>query len=77
MEWIQRESGKDWFWFSQCFVKGRVFKDYYWGIWIGPTPGEKVNGWGILAYSESILFGNFVEGSLEGFGTLIYNSGVK
>ena len=22
LEWAQRESGKDWFWFSQCFANG-------------------------------------------------------
>ena len=27
LEWVQRESGKDWFWFSQCFVKWKGFKD--------------------------------------------------
>src|SRR6185437_14618131 len=25
LERVQRESGKDWFWFSQYFVNGRVF----------------------------------------------------
>ena len=45
LEWTQRESGKDWFWFSQYFAKVRIFQsEYYWEVWIGPTPGEKVNG---------------------------------
>ena len=45
LEWIQRESGKDWIWFSQCFAKVRIFRaNNYWELWIGPTPGEKVNG---------------------------------
>src|SRR6185437_6702321 len=24
LEWVQRESGKDWFWFSQCFINGKI-----------------------------------------------------
>ena len=72
MEWIQRESGKDWIWFSQCFAKGRVFKGENWEIWIGPTPGEKVNGWGILVYSQCMYIGNFIENKLSGDGMRIY-----
>src|SRR5215469_8920920 len=26
LEWAQRESGKDWFWFSKCFLNQRVFQ---------------------------------------------------
>src|SRR5271165_5037093 len=40
VEWVQRESGKEWLWFSRCFADGRVFRCEYWlsGIMIGPTP---------------------------------------
>ena len=42
LEWAQRESGKDWFWFSQCFTNGRVYKgEYSTIICIGPTPGKE------------------------------------
>src|SRR5271168_4599667 len=27
LERVQRESRKDWFWFSKCFVNGRFFSD--------------------------------------------------
>lgn len=26
LEWMQMESGKDWFWFSEAFVKGKITK---------------------------------------------------
>ncbi len=52
LEWAQRESGKDWFWFSQCFANGRVFLNlnHTFGILVGLIPGEKVNGWGIWIF---------------------------
>ena len=76
LERAQRESGKDWLWFSQCFANRRVFKSD-WAIWIGPTPGKTVNGWGIKINRESATIGNFIENELNGDGTFRYNTGVK
>ena len=76
LEWVQRESGKDWFWFFRCFANGRVFKSNYGGIWLG-TPGETVNGWGITVYSQRMGVGNFINRRMNGHGTLTYNTGVK
>ena len=72
LEWIQRESGKDWFWFSRCFANGIVFKGGYGAVWIGPTPGKTVNGWGIRVDFKLIDIGNFIEDILNGDGVRIW-----
>src|SRR6185437_4336929 len=43
LEMAQRESGKDWFWFSQCFIYGRNFYNRYFGIWIGLSSKKEAN----------------------------------
>ena len=68
LECVQRESGKDWFWFSQCFVNGRAFINFYSVIMIGPTPGKEVNGWGIKIGPNYMYIGNFLKDHLNGDG---------
>ena len=53
LESVQKESGKEWFWISQCFVNGRVYGiDSI--IMIGPTPVINTNNWGILVNPKYI-----------------------
>jgi len=79
LEWVQRESGKDWFWFSQCFINGRIFEvcDWWDRLRISSTPEKKENGWGILVYPEYTYIGNIINDKCDGHGTTIYHSGVK
>jgi hypothetical protein len=71
LERIQRESGKDWFWFSRCFANGRVFKSDFREITIGIAPDGKVNGWGIRLYPQTIYIGTFINNILNGYITRI------
>ena len=76
LEWVQRESGKDWFWFSKYFMNGRVSEKFY-SILIGMTPGKEVNGWGIQIQPTSAYIGTSVESVKNGIGILVFNSGDK
>ena len=74
LEWAKRGSGKDWFWFSQCFTKGKikVFPSAMNIITIGGRiEFEKLSGWGVQAYEDSAYIGNFIKDELNGDGIWI------